>query len=88
MKITVEKGDEGPGDVDIKAADSFKVDAKQTLNVKAGSTITFEGTGEIKIKSSAGISLEAQGQLKLKGATVDINGTGGVTVKGAIINIG
>ena len=88
MKITVEKGDEGPGDVDIKSADSFKVDAKQTLNVKAGSTITFEGTGEIKIKSSAGISLEAQGQLKLKGATVDINGTGGVTVKGAIINIG
>jgi len=26
--------------------------------------------------------------LALKGTTVDINGTGGVTVKGAIINIG
>jgi uncharacterized protein involved in type VI secretion and phage assembly len=88
MKITVDKGDEGPGDLDVKSADSVKVDAKQTVNVKAGSTITLEGTGEITIKSSAGISLEAQGQLKLKGATVDINGTGGVTVKGAIINIG
>ena len=44
----------------IKTADSFEIDAKQTLNVKAGSTITFEGTGEIKIKSSAAIIVEAR----------------------------
>jgi uncharacterized protein involved in type VI secretion and phage assembly len=88
MQLTIEKGDEGPGDVELKAADGVKIDAKQKLDVKAGSTISFEGTGEIKLKSSAGITIEATGSLALKGTTVDINGTGGVTVKGAIINIG
>ena len=79
MQLTIERGG-GAGDVGVKVDDK--------IEVKAGSTITIEGQGDVTLKSTAGINVEATGQLQLKGATVDINGTAGVTVKGAIINIG
>jgi uncharacterized protein involved in type VI secretion and phage assembly len=79
MQLTIERGG-GAGDVAVEADDK--------IEVKAGSTITIEGQGDVTLKSTAGINVEATGQLQLKGATVDINGTAGVTVKGAIINIG
>jgi uncharacterized protein involved in type VI secretion and phage assembly len=79
MEMTIARGD-GTGDLGVKADDK--------IEIKAGTTILLEGTGEVTIKSSAGINVDATGPLKLKGATVDINGTAGVTVKGAIINIG
>ena len=79
FEFTIARGD-GTGDLGVKADDK--------IEIKAGTTILLEGTGEVTIKSSAGINVDATGPLKLKGATVDINGTAGVTVKGAIINIG
>lgn len=75
LTMTVQGGD-------VKTTTDAKVE------IKAGATILLDGTGEITIKSSAGINVEATGPLKLKGATVDLEGTAGVTVKGAIINIG
>jgi uncharacterized protein involved in type VI secretion and phage assembly len=80
MVITVESGQDGNGDIKMEAADK--------IEVKAGSTITIEGTGEVTIKSSAGINVEAAGPLKLKGATVDIEASATVSVKGSLINIG
>ena len=38
--------------------------------------------------SDPGITLEATGPLKLKGATVDIEASATVSVKGSLINIG
>jgi phage protein D len=78
--ITVERGDDGPGDVSLKAADK--------LEIEAGTTIKIESTGEMTLKSSAGITLEASGPLKLRGATVDIEASATVNVKGSLINIG
>ena len=40
------------------------------------------------IKSSGGINVEATGPLKLKGATVDIEASATVNVKGSLINLG
>jgi uncharacterized protein involved in type VI secretion and phage assembly len=80
MTITIDRGDEGPGE--------YKVDAKDQFEVKAGTKITLEGTGEVTIKSGAGINVDATGPLKLKGATVDITATGPVNVKGSLINLG
>ncbi len=40
------------------------------------------------IKSTAGITVEATGALKLKGATVDIEASATVGIKGSLINIG
>jgi uncharacterized protein involved in type VI secretion and phage assembly len=79
MTITIDAGD-GPGDMKLKAADK--------IEIKAGTTVKFESTGEMTVKSSAGITLEATGPLKLKGATVDIEASATVSVKGSLINIG
>jgi uncharacterized protein involved in type VI secretion and phage assembly len=80
MVITVERGQDGAGDYKLETADK--------IEVKAGSTIKIEGTGEVTIKSSSGISVESTGPLKLKGATVDIEASATVNVKGSLINIG
>ena len=86
--ITVKGGDGGRGD--------YKLQTDDKIEVKAGATITIEGTGNIEIKSNAGVTIrgtssvnvEANGPLALKGATVDIQASGTVNVKGALINIG
>ncbi len=80
MTITVESGQDGPGDM--------KLEAQDKIEVKAGSTVKFESTGEMTVKSTAGITLEATGPLKLKGATVDIEASATVNVKGSLINLG
>ena len=80
MVITIEGGDEAAGD--------YALEAKDKIDVKAGSTITIEGTGEVTVKSNAGITVDATGPLKLKGATVDIEASATVNVKGSLINIG
>jgi uncharacterized protein involved in type VI secretion and phage assembly len=80
MTVTVEGGQDGQGDYKLEPANKFEI--------KAGGTITIEGTGEVTIKSSAGINVEATGPLKLKGATVDIEASATVNVKGSLINIG
>jgi phage protein D len=80
MTITIDRGDEGPGE--------YKLEASDQIQVKAGTKIFIEGTGEVTIKSTAGINVEATGPLKLKGATVDISATGPVNVKGSLINLG
>jgi uncharacterized protein involved in type VI secretion and phage assembly len=80
MTVKVEGGDSSQGD--------YKLEPANKLEVKAGSTITIEGTGEVTVKSSAGINVEATGPLKLKGATVDIEASATVNVKGSLINIG
>lgn len=80
MVITIESGADGPGDL--------KVETQDKIEVKAGSTIKLESTGEMTLKSSAGITVEAAGPLKLKGATVDIEASATVNVKGSLINIG
>jgi uncharacterized protein involved in type VI secretion and phage assembly len=80
MTVTVEGGQDGQGDYKLEPANSFEI--------KAGSTIKIESTGELTLKSSAGINVEAAGPLKLKGATVDIEASATVNVKGSLINIG
>jgi uncharacterized protein involved in type VI secretion and phage assembly len=80
MVITIDGGQDGSGDYSLKTSDK--------VEVKAGSTITIEGTGAVTIKSSAGINVETNGALKLKGATVDIQASATVNVKGSLINLG
>jgi uncharacterized protein involved in type VI secretion and phage assembly len=80
MTITIDRGDDGPGE--------YKLEAKDQIQVKAGTKIFIEGTGEITMKSSAGITVDASGPLKLQGATVDISASGPVNIKGSLINLG
>jgi uncharacterized protein involved in type VI secretion and phage assembly len=80
MTVTIDGGSDGQGDYKQENAGAFEL--------KAGTTMKIESTGELTIKSSAGITVDATGPLKLKGATVDIEASATVNVKGSLINIG
>lgn len=80
MVIEIKRGDKGPGESSLKTDDKIEIDA--------GTTVKIHGTGDVTLKSDANVNVEAAGSLKLKGATVDLEGSGPVTVKGSIINIG
>jgi uncharacterized protein involved in type VI secretion and phage assembly len=80
MTVKIDGGDSGQGDYKQENAGAFEL--------KAGTTMKIESTGELTLKSSAGITVEASGPLKLKGATVDIEASATVNVKGSLINIG
>jgi uncharacterized protein involved in type VI secretion and phage assembly len=68
------------GKIEEKAAMTFKMTAGQTLEIEANQSVTIKGTG--------GVTIESSGPVKLQGATVDINATGPVNVKGMPINLG
>jgi uncharacterized protein involved in type VI secretion and phage assembly len=80
MVVEIKRGDKGSGEHSLKTDDKFEIDA--------GTTVKIHGTGDVTLKSDANVNVEAGGSLKLKGATVDLEGSGPVTVKGSIINIG
>ncbi len=59
-----------------------------TIRVGGGSaTLTIDSDGALSIKGGQGINLEAGTDLTLKGTNVQIEGSGEVTVKGAVINL-
>jgi uncharacterized protein involved in type VI secretion and phage assembly len=80
MTVTVDSGSDGQGDYKQENAGAFEL--------KAGTTLKIQSTGELTLKSDAGITVDATGPLKLKGATVDIEASATVSVKGSLINIG
>ena len=58
------------------------------IDVGAGSAaLTIDSDGTIAVKGGRGLSIEAGTDLKMKGANVTIEGSGEVTVKGAVINL-
>ena len=67
---------------------TIKLETPTRSRSRPGRTVKIESTGEMTIKSTAGITVEATGPLKLKGATVDIEASATVNVKGSLINIG
>jgi phage protein D/phage baseplate assembly protein gpV len=68
------------GNIEQKAAQNIKATANASFEVDAKSSVTIKGTGSVTVETS--------GALRLKGSTVDIQASGPVNVKGAIINLG
>ena len=66
-------------DVVVKAAHDVSVTADGNVNV--------ENKGNLKIKAAGNASIEATGNLTLKGATVKVEGSGPVEVKGTPIKL-
>jgi phage protein D/phage baseplate assembly protein gpV len=89
MTVEVKKdGQNGTGDylldatgkIETKAGTSAKHTTATTFEVDAGSSVTIKGKGSVTVEATAGLTL--------KGATVDIQASGPVNVKGATINLG
>jgi phage protein D/phage baseplate assembly protein gpV len=82
-KMTVEikrDGQGGTGDFLLDAAGNEKHKVAQSFDVQANQSVTIKGSGSVTVESS--------GSLQLKGATIDIQASGPVNVKGAMINLG
>ena len=81
MVVEVKKdGQKGTGDYTLDAAGKIAQKAAMEFTVDAGTSVTIKGKGSVTV--------EASGGLTLKGATVDIQATGVVNVKGSMINLG
>jgi phage protein D/phage baseplate assembly protein gpV len=79
-----------PDTASLEAAKEIAITSDEKITVTASGgpgEVLVEGTS-VTIKASAGLEVEAGGSLKLKGATVDLEGSGPVNVKGSIINLG
>ncbi len=84
---------EGAPSLQLKIGDAVTVtlqddDPVVVIDVAAGGTaLSVDRDGALGISGGRGITLDAGSDLVLKGANVSIEGSGEVTVKGAIINL-
>jgi uncharacterized protein involved in type VI secretion and phage assembly len=90
-KLTVEvnkNGAGGTGNYLLDAKGGIEEKAAMSIKATAGQSIELDANQSVTIKGKGTVTIEASGPLKLKGATVDIEGTGMVNVKGPVINLG
>ena len=91
--LQITANSEGTPSVDLKIGGSLQVtlqddDPVVTIDVGSGSAaLTIDSDGTLSITGERGISFEAGTDLVLKGTNVQIEGSGEVTVKGAVINL-
>jgi uncharacterized protein involved in type VI secretion and phage assembly len=88
VTIKVEGGDDGKGDYKLETADKLEVKAGSTIKIESTGDLEIKSDGSVSVKGTSGVTVEASGPLKLKGATVDIEASATVNVKGSLINIG
>ena len=70
----------GDQKVIIKATQEITLQSDKDINLKAQGNIKLEGTGGVDMKSSA--------SFKVEGSTVDVKGSGPVSVSGAMVKLG
>jgi hypothetical protein len=87
MKVEVQNAN-GSGNFMLDAKGGAEHKAVQSVKQTAGQSFTIEANQAVTIKGNASVTVESQGSLTLKGAAIDIQATGPVNVKGAIINLG
>lgn len=73
--------------VQIETDYDVVVKAGHDASVSAMNNVSVEAKNQLAIKAAAAMSLESQANLSLKGATVKIEGSGPVEVKGAVIKL-
>jgi phage protein D/phage baseplate assembly protein gpV len=82
-KMTVEVKNDGE-----KATGDYLLDATGKVTQKAAKEFAIDAGTSVTIKGKGSITVEATGGLTLKGATVDIQASTAVNVKGTLINLG
>jgi uncharacterized protein involved in type VI secretion and phage assembly len=66
--------------ITVTAEQELTLESKKDLNIKAAGNVKLEGTGGVDMKSSA--------SFKVEGTTVDVKGSGPVSVAGAMVKLG
>ena len=81
VKITVK------GTADINVTGNANIETAADANVKAGGKVNVQSGGDTNINAGANANITAKSVANLKGATVNIEGSGGVNIKGGPVNI-
>jgi phage protein D/phage baseplate assembly protein gpV len=90
IEISTEKG----LIIEVKQDETVTVKGASSHETTRGATVKAESyaieatASNVTIKAKANVTVEATASLTLKGATIDIQGSGPVNIKGAIINLG
>lgn len=89
MQISVQ-GDltiESQGKITLKAMSGVDMSSQTDFTIKGQSGVDVSSQAQIKLSGQAGAELSSSVQTAIKGTTVDINGTGPVSVSGTPIRL-
>jgi len=70
-----------------KSGMAIKITSSGTVEISGSKQVTVEAGTAMKLKAGTDLAIEAGAKLELKGATVSVNGTGPVQVKGSPIQL-
>jgi uncharacterized protein involved in type VI secretion and phage assembly len=78
----------GDSKVIVKATKELNLESDQDLNIKAQGNIKIQGSGNVNLEGQGQVGLKASASFKVEGATVDVKGSGPVSVSGAMVKLG
>lgn len=86
MKATAGKMDlEALGVGTLKATGGVTIEGDGDFDIKTQGKLDMSAPGGTKIDTAAGFDVDSSGPVSLKGTTMDLEGSGDVTIKGALI---
>ncbi len=86
MKATAGKMDlEALGVGTLKATGGITLEGDGDFDIKTQGKLDMSAPGGTKIDTAAGFNVDSTGPVSLKGTAMDIEGSGNVTIKGALI---
>jgi len=86
MKATAGKMDlEALGVGTLKATGGITLEGDGDFDIKTQGKLDMSAPGGTKIDTAAGFNVDSSGPVSLKGTAMDIEGSGNVTIKGALI---
>jgi phage protein D len=80
--------DEKKGELTIDADQKVIVKAKQEMTFQSDKDINITAKGNIKLEGTGGVDMKSSASFKLQGSTVDVKGSGPVSVSGATVKLG
>jgi type VI secretion system secreted protein VgrG len=75
------------GDIFYTGGATFQLLLTKDFSIKADGDLGAEVGGKTQIKSTGDITIESTGKITLKGASVVIDGSGGVDITGAMVKV-
>jgi phage protein D/phage baseplate assembly protein gpV len=85
---------QGGGPISIRAGGAMQVRAGQDMRIEAGgkleikaASISIRGDQQVEVVGNAGVSVQSANTMDVKGALTTVEGSGTLTVRGALVRI-
>jgi phage protein D len=80
--------DEKKSELRITGDQKVIVKATQEITLQSDKDINLKAQGNIKLEGTAGVDMKSNASFKVQGSTVDVKGSGPVSVSGATVKLG